>query len=229
MRKETRDKISSWVKRFPDVFDNTEELALKLGREYSQKIVFPQPDNIFKAFELCPYEDCKVVILGLDPYPGEFTYNKEKYPYATGLSFANPPEASILAPSLVKIRHAVVESGYLFLEQDLTNWARAGCLMLNTALTIERGVTGSHLELWRPFTERLLTQLGCQPGMIFLLWGKEAQKYKKFIDTNYCYIVEAPHPASAVYNGGEWDYKDCFNVVNKHIEDLYGREFRIIW
>jgi len=229
MKQETKQKILDWYTRFPYVFDLTKDLALELGREYSKHTVFPKPDNIFKAFELCKYDNLKVIILGLDPYPGTVKYNGENIPYATGLSFANPPEAKVVAPSLMKVREAVIESGYLFLDQSLENWASQGVLMLNTALTIRKGETKSHAELWKPFTTSLITSLGCEPGLIWVLWGKDAQEYEKCIDEATCYIIKAEHPVASSYQGRGWDYNQCFEKVNKLIEGNYGVEHTIKW
>lgn len=229
MKQETKNKILDWYQRFPFVFDKTDSLALKLGEEYARYSVFPLPNNIFKAFELCKYKDLKLVILGLDPYPGTVKYNGEQVPYATGLSFANPPEARVVAPSLMKIREAVVESGHLFLDQTLETWANQGCLMLNTALTIRQKETKSHIELWKDFTTALITAIGCEPGLIWILWGKDAQEYEQYIDKNYCYILKAEHPVASSYQGRDWEYNDCFNEANNIIEGLYGKESKIIW
>lgn len=229
MKQETKNKILDWYQRFPFVFDKTDSLALKLGEEYSKHTVFPLSNNIFKAFELCKYKDLKLVILGLDPYPGTIKYNGEQVPYATGLSFANPPEARVVAPSLMKIREAVIESGHLFLDQTLESWANQGCLMLNTALTIRQKETKSHVELWKDFTTSLITELGTESGLVWLLWGKDAQEYEQYIDDSQCYILKAEHPVASSYQGRSWQYNDCFNEANNIIEGLYGRESRIIW
>ena len=229
MQKETKLKIKSWYDKFPSIFDNTQKIAEELSIEYNKHTVFPLPNNIFKAFELCKYKDLKLVILGLDPYPGTVKYNGDQIPYATGLSFANPSEAKVVAPSLMKIREAVIESGYLFLDQTLEGWANQGCLMLNTALTIRQKETKSHVELWKDFTTSLITELGTESGLIWLLWGKDAQEYEQYIDDSQCYILKAEHPVASSYQGRSWQYNDCFNEANNIIEGLYGREYTIKW
>lgn len=231
MKQSTIEQLGDWYLKLNNIFESAafEKIVQQISFEYQNSQCFPAPENIFKAFEKCQYKDLRVCWIGIDPYPGVFKYNNREMSYATGLSFSNPIEAKNVAPSLANIRHAAIESGYFFFDQTLENWAEKGCLMLNTALTIKRGSTGSHSQIWKPFTEELLEFLGKENGLIFILLGKDAQYYKKFIDESVCYIVEAEHPQAANYQGRQWIYNDLFNKVNKILEGLYGKEARVVW
>lgn len=230
MKEQTKQQLGDWYKYYPDVFGKLDNLALELGREYSKYTVFPEPNKIFKAFELCKCNsDLKVVIVGQDPYNNTFKYNNKELPYAQGYAFGNPHEAKVLSPSLQHIKNAVIESGWLFLNQDLENWQSQGILLLNTALTVRKNAANSHKELWSEFTINLIRELGKTQGLIWVLWGKEAQSYQKYINTEVSHIITAEHPAAASYANREWNYEDSFNRVNKIIEDLYGKEYKIIW
>jgi uracil-DNA glycosylase len=120
-----------------------------------------------------------VVILGQDPYHDGS---------ATGLAFANSGDGPRISPSLAWIKKAL-EHDYdtlcLDFDYGLTSWAKQGVLLLNTALTVEKGKAGSHTVLWNTFTKELLTSLtSTKDDIIFVLWGKKAQDYAKFIKGN---------------------------------------------
>lgn len=182
--------------------------------------IFPPQKDVFRAFRLCKYSDFKVVIIGMDPYPN----NK-----ANGLSFSNSWEAGSMSPSLRKIREVIEDDYYaglnLNFDQTLEPWAKQGVLLLNTALTIEEGKTGSHLKHWAEFTETLLKLLSVyNPGTIYCLWGKNAQAYRKFIDTNINHIIEAEHPAASIYAGRKWDFS--FKQIDEITTKLYGENIK---
>lgn len=168
-----------------------------INTEYNTKTIYPEKENIFKAFRLCPFNKTRIVWIGLDPYiKGE----------ATGLSFGIDTEKNKIPPSLEIIIQELenyIDEKFIMMKFDysLEHWAKQGILMLNTALTVERKKTGSHLEQWSKFTENVFNTLNSyHTGLVFVLLGKEAQKYKKYINQNQ-YVIEAPHPASELYSG----------------------------
>lgn len=153
--------------------------------------IYPPAGQEFRALELCPAEQVRVVILGQDPYhePGQ----------AMGLSFS-VPEGTALPPSLRNIYtelaadlgQPVPKSG------DLSHWARQGVLLLNTVLTVERGKANSHSAWgWQDFTDGVIAALNRLPQPIaFLLWGAQAQKKERLIQTAAPRLVlKAPHPS----------------------------------
>lgn len=194
-----------------------------LSRRQSGANVLPTADCMFKAFELTPYKDVRVVILSQDPYhtPG----------YPTGLAFSSGKE-SPLPPSLRNILNELESdiSGGLDLDKyekyNLESWAQQGVLLMNTALTVEEGKPGIHADVWRPFTEAVLTSLQDKTGVIYVLWGKYAQSYKKFIKSDFNYILEAPHPSPFSARTGFFGSKP-FSKINSILKTLNNES--IIW
>jgi uracil-DNA glycosylase len=145
---------------------------------------------VFAAFEKTPLEDVRAVILGQDPYA-----NARQ---ACGLAFAVP--AGEDPPlSLRRIINKVEDDLGCTVSPlaTLETWARNGVLLLNTALTVEAGNPNSHRAIWRPFTCAVLQTLADQPRqMVFLLWGGNAKRMRRFIDNGQHIICESGHPAA---------------------------------
>lgn len=160
------------------------------------KTVFPPEDLIFNAFELTPFKQVKVVILGQDPYPAKGQ--------AHGLSFSVPREIPI-PRSLKNI--------YKELEQDISStmpphgnleqWARQGVLLLNATLTVNEGETNSHANSgWQQFTDEVIKQLSMQQtGLVFMLWGNFAQSKSALIDAHKHLILKSAHPSPLSVKG----------------------------
>ena len=152
--------------------------------------IYPPGSRIFKAFELTPVDQVKVVILGQDPYHGAGQ--------AMGLSFSVP--ANIPAPpslkNIFKEIHddlGITMSGY----PDLEKWARQGVLLLNAVLTVRAGQPASHSNIgWTEFTDAVIKYISDHcTGVVFLLWGNFARSKKALIDTTRHYVLEAAHPS----------------------------------
>lgn len=166
------------------------ELVEKLNSEYENEVCYPSKERIFNAFNLCPFDKVRVVVLGQDPY-----YNGQ----AMGLSFSVPDEVK-LPPSLRKIYKEIgedlckpkPESG------DLTRWAEQGVLLLNTTLTVRAGTANSHKDLgWQEFTDAVIKALSeHREHIVFMLWGNDAKEKKRLIDTERHHIIESYHPAA---------------------------------
>ncbi len=177
--------------------------------------IYPETTKTFRAFKLCQLADTRVVILGQDPYHDGS---------ATGLAFANTNKGSKVSPSLgwiVKALEYEYDTVCVDFDYDLESWASQGVLLLNTALTVVKGYAGSHTELWRPFTEDLITSLSLHKNnIIFVLWGKKAQEYARFIKGNNK-IITAPHPAADAYTGGRAGFHTAgsFSAVNRFLDD----------
>ena len=167
------------------------ELVEKLNSEYENEVCYPSKKLIFNAFNLCPFDKVKVVILGQDPY-----YRKEQ---ATGLSFS-VPKGIKLPLSLRNIykeieddlRNSMPKSG------DLTRWAEQGVLLLNTTLTVREAKPNSHKRLkWQNFTDAAIKALNKnRENIVFMLWGNDAMRKKRLIDTERHCIIESYHPAA---------------------------------
>ncbi|MFY4795902.1 uracil-DNA glycosylase [Aliarcobacter butzleri] len=199
-----------------------EKLKEEIDKRYENSIVFPEEQNIFKAFSLTKFEDLKVVILGQDPYHG--------IGQAQGLSFSTPSNIKN-PPSMVNIlkeinddlgKKSVCEDG------DLTPWAKQGIMLLNTILTVEQGLAKSHHNLgWEIFTDNIIKYISDnKENVIFLLWGSPAISKTKLIDKNKHFILTAPHPSPlSVYRG----FYGCkhFSKTNEILKKLNKEE--IIW
>ena len=167
------------------------ELVKELNSEY-KKACYPSEKLIFNAFNLCPFDKVKVVILGQDPY-----YRKEQ---AMGLSFS-VPEGIKLPPSLRKIYKEIEEDLCYSMPEssgNLTRWAEQGVLLLNTTLTVRAGAANSHKDLgWQEFTDAVIKALSeHHEHIVFMLWGNNAKKKKNLIDINRHCIIESYHPAA---------------------------------
>ena len=184
----------------------------------------PPLKQVFRAFEECPSENLKVIMIGQDPYP--------QIGVADGLAFScgNTKKPQ---PSLKNIFEAVETTVYqewpTHQDPDLTRWANQGVLLLNKALTCEIDKVGSHYDIWNDLLMYVLDILNfTSSGLIFVLLGAKAQELETLIGPNH-YIIKASHPASAAYTKTTWDCNDLFNKVNDIIEKNNGKPFKIDW
>jgi uracil-DNA glycosylase len=170
----------------------------------------PVIKDLFKAFQECPYDQLKVVVIGQDPYP--------QAGVADGISFSCSYTGK-LQPSLryifKEIESTVYPEGYDG-DVDLKRWSNQGVLMLNTALTCQIGKIGSHIELWKPFIVYLMDVLAHNnSGIAYVFLGNKAKEWHTHIP-NLNYKFFTTHPASAAYKkDSRWDSGDLFNNINK--------------
>ena len=178
--------------------------------EQSELPVYPEPENWFTAFELTPFDAVKVVILGQDPYhqPGQ----------AMGLSFSVNPGVK-LPKSLINIyKELESDLGINKVTGDLSGWAKQGVFLLNTILTVEDSQPLSHRNFgWEIFTDKVLHLLSERKDpIVFVLWGKEAQK-KEFMIKEHHRIIKAPHPSPLSSYRGFFGSKP-FSQINQQLE-----------
>lgn len=180
---------------------------------YRTTTVYPPAAKIFAAFDACPFDRVKVVILGQDPYhgPGQ----------ANGLCFSVNPGIE-LPPSLINIFKEVSSdlSRPLPSDGNLERWARQGVLLLNATLTVEAHHAGSHQGRgWEEFTDAAVRRLAEQrEGLVFMLWGSYAIRKGEFIDRSRHLVLTAPHPSPlSAYRG----FFGCrhFSQANKWLSD----------
>ena len=166
------------------------ELVEKLNSEYENEVCYPSKKLIFNAFNLCPFDKVRVVILGQDPY-----YNGQ----AMGLSFSVPDEIK-LPPSLRNIYKEIEDDLHYSMPKsgDLTRWAEQGVLLLNTTLTVREAKPNSHKRLkWQNFTDAAIKVLNKnRENIVFMLWGNDAKRKKRLIDTERHHIIESYHPTA---------------------------------
>lgn len=155
------------------------------------KVIYPPQEQVFSAFDMTPFEDVRVVILGQDPYHGA--------QQAHGLAFSVLPGVKI-PPSLRNMYKELADDIEGFVPPThgyLASWAKQGVLMLNTVLTVEEGKAHSHAKCgWEAFTDHIIAQLNERnEPIIFLLWGAHAQKKGQAIDESKHFVLNAPHPS----------------------------------
>lgn len=220
------DKLepSGWGRIFKSFIFSSEftDILSELYRQsVSDKRFTPPLKQVFRAFEECPYDKLKVVIIGQDPYP--------TLGVADGISFSCS-NTNKLQPSLKFIFEEIERTVYQGFptgqDPDLKRWSNQGILMLNTALTVEVGKIGSHYEIWRPFTAYLLDWLNnYNPGLVYVYMGKKAEEWSQLTnDNNYKFTVK--HPASAAYNGSKWDSNDIFTKVSEVVKKNSGESIQ---
>lgn len=173
------------------------DLKTFLVLEKAQYRIYPRGADIFAAYNLTPFDDVKVVILGQDPYHGEGQ--------AHGLSFS-VRRGIMHPPSLQNIfKELADDMGCPTPQQgDLSEWAQRGVLLLNTVLTVRAGQAHSHKEQgWERFTDATIRQLSAlKEHLVFILWGRPAQSKAALIDENKHLILRAPHPSPlSAYRG----------------------------
>ena len=189
----------SWHDALQHEFDKPyfEHLINFVKSEYATKRIFPPGSRIFAAFDACPFDKVKVVILGQDPYHDDGQAN--------GLCFSVAPGVP-MPPSLVNIfREVSSDIGIpMPTDGDLSRWARQGVLLLNATLTVEAHRAGSHQgKGWEDFTDEVVLRLARdRENLVFMLWGSYAQRKGAFIDRSRHLVLASPHPSPlSAYRG----------------------------
>ncbi len=188
-------------------------LTRLVREEYLHHACYPPGPLIFNAFNLCPFDRVKVVVIGQDPYhePGQ----------AMGLSFS-VPEGIPAPPSLVNIfKEIELDLGKPMPPNgDLTRWADQGVLLLNATLTVRAHEANSHQRLgWATFTDAAIKALSDRrDNLVFMLWGGFARGKKYLIDTNRHLVLESVHPSPLSANRGGWFGNRQFSRCNAFLE-----------
>ena len=202
--------------------DYYKKLKEEIDKRYETTTVFPEKQNIFKAFSLTKLDNLKVVILGQDPYHG--------FGQAQGLAFSTP--ANIKNPpsmqNILKEINSDLGKKSICEDGDLTPWAKQGVLLLNTILTVEEAKPKSHHNLgWEVFTDNIIKYISdnCE-DTIFILWGSPAISKTKLIDRKKHHILTAPHPSPLSSYRGFFGCKH-FSQTNDILKSL--NKEAIIW
>ena len=203
----------SWKKALGEEFDKPyfEKLADYVRGEYESTTVYPPPRFVFSAFDRCPFDKVKVVILGQDPYhgPGQ----------ANGLCFSVADEVAV-PPSLVNIYKEIQSDlgGSACSSGNLERWADQGVLLLNATLTVRAHQAGSHQNKgWEQFTDAVIRTLSDnKEGLVFMLWGNYAQKKGAVIDDGKHLVLKAPHPSPLSAHSGFFGSKH-FSQANTYL------------
>lgn len=196
---------SSWKQALQDEFGKEYFVALTefVKKEYKSGKVYPPPKEIFRAFELTPFNKVKVVILGQDPYHGAGQANG--LAFAVGEDISLPPSLQNIFKELQSDLGLDPEQGRTLLKTgDLERWAKQGVLLLNATLTVRAKTAGSHQNKgWEMFTDAAIKALSDQKDhLVFILWGNYAKAKGAHIDRAKHCVIESPHPSPfSAYNG----------------------------
>ncbi len=204
----------SWKEKLKEEFTKPyfAELRTFVREAYTSRTIYPAPKNVFRAFDLTPFEKVKVVILGQDPYHGP--------KQAIGLSFAvsegvrNPPSLQ----NIFKEVAADLGKPLVHTDGDLGRWAEQGVLLLNATLTVEAQRAGSHQGRgWEQFTDAVIRKLSEErEHLVFILWGNYAKAKGAHIDREKHLVIESPHPSPFAAHGGFFGSKP-FSKANAYL------------
>ena len=183
---------SSWQKALGGEFAKPymKELERFLLQERSCHTLYPSQENIFKAYNITPLDEVKVVILGQDPYHGANQAHGLCFSVLNGV--AHPPSLRNIFKELVS------DIGCAYPKtSELTSWAKQGVFLINAVLTVREAEANSHKNKgWEQFSDATIKAISEQKeGVVFILWGKPAQTKEKLIDTSKHFIIKSPHPS----------------------------------
>ena len=206
----------SWKQYLQDEFEKSyfQQLTESVRREYMAGACYPPGRFIFNAFNLCPFNEVKVVIIGQDPYhePGQ----------AHGLSFS-VQEGVPFPPSLQNIFKEISDDLGKPIPQsgDLSRWARQGVLLLNATLTVRAHMANSHATLgWQTFTDAAIKALAThRQHLVYMLWGGFARSKAYMIDKQQNLVLESVHPSPLSANRGGWFGQHQFSRANLYLID----------
>lgn len=205
----------SWKRELATEFDKDyfRKLTDFVRGEYlSGRAIYPAARNIFNAFNLCPFDKVKVVIIGQDPYhePGQ----------AMGLCFS-VPDGIAIPPSLVNI-YREIESDLgrpSSTHGDLTHWATNGVLLLNSTLTVQAHLAASHAGRgWEQFTDAVINVLRQKNNIVYMLWGSYAQKKAALVDEKNNLVLKSVHPSPLSAYRGFFGCKH-FSRANEYLQN----------
>lgn len=189
------------------------DLTTFVKTEYSKKKIYPPPSLIFSAFEYCPFDSVKVVILGQDPYHGPNQAN--------GLSFSVNENVQI-PPSLQNIYKELKNDLNIISPKsgNLERWAKQGVLLLNSTLTVQANLAASHSgKGWEEFTDSVIQILSDQKEhLVFILWGAYAKKKGEIIDRFKHLVIQSPHPSPFSADRGFFGSKP-FSKTNDYLKE----------
>ena len=204
----------SWARVLAPEFekDYFKNLAAFVRGEYINKKVYPKLEDVFRAFDLCPFDKTKVVIIGQDPYHGEGQAHGLCFSVQKGIQ--NPPSLKNIFKEISDdINIEMSNSG------DLSSWARQGVLLLNATLTVLANQAGSHQHKgWEEFTDAVIKIISDKKeNVVFLLWGSFAQSKTNLIDPKKHLILKAPHPSPLSSYRGFFGCKH-FSQTNNYLK-----------
>lgn len=195
--------------------DYFQKLVAFVRNEYSQGVCYPKGSQIFSAFEHCPFENVKVVIIGQDPYHGVNQANGLCFSVQDGIEHP---------PSLVNIFKEIQQDlGISYpVSGNLERWASQGVLLLNATLTVRANQAGSHQNQgWETFTDSVIRAVSEKNNqVVFLLWGGYAKKKSTLIDASKHCVLTSGHPSPLSANRGYWFGNKHFSKANEFLTSV---------
>lgn len=207
----------SWKPHLQREFEKPyfKQLVQFVKEEYQQHSCYPRGKAIFSAFDHCPFEETKVVILGQDPYHGPNQANGLCFSVKDGIP--HPPSlVNIFQEMKLDVKKPYPQSG------NLERWAAQGVLLLNSTLTVRAHQAGSHQKKgWEQFTDTVIRIISDQmEGVVFLLWGGFAKKKASLIDNTKHHILTSGHPSPLSANRGLWFGNQHFSRTNQLLKEM---------
>lgn len=203
----------SWKTHLACEFDQPyfTELREFVRQEYASRVIYPPAAHIFRAFDECPFDSVKVVILGQDPYHGVGQANG--LCFAVGRDVAPPPSLQNIFKEIESDLGRAVSR-----DPDLSRWARQGVLLLNATLTVRESAAGSHQgKGWERFTDAAVDALSRErEGVVFLLWGSYARQKGARVDRKKHLVLECAHPSPLSARNGFFGCKH-FSRANAYL------------
>ncbi len=203
------------------------KIGLQLKNQYEQGVpITPGFSNIFRAFKECPLHTLHTIIIGQDVY---HTKTKDGEFVADGIAFSSNT-STIPPPSLNSIYEAIDQDIFsgeydppLMWDPtvneavcDLKRWSRQGILLINCAFTTVVGNPGAHIELWRPFTERLIAQITDHKDSLgMILMGAQAKSLRSLVKNDTHFVAMCEHPSAALHHNRRWNHYSVFSALDK--------------
>lgn len=220
----------SWKKLFKEIKNDEkfDKILIKTLTECSDKKLLPYPKYIFNAFKLTSFDNLKVVFIGQDPYFNIEKYKQKEVPQAMGLSFSVPHDFDIpssldnIYKNLVKYKHIKNKPSH----GNLEKWAKQGCLLLNTALTVIEGKDNinCHKNIWKWVTDKIIKYISDnKDNVVFVLWGSNAYEKINLIDLDKHEAIISSHPSGLsaskpMKNYPAFNDEDHFGKINEYLE-----------
>ena len=207
---------NSWKNLLQPEFEKSyfKQLTQFVKQEYATNTCYPKGGKIFEAFNLCDFNNVKVVIIGQDPYHGEGQAHGLCFSVNDGI--AHPPSLKNIFKEIeTDLNIPYPKSG------DLEHWAKQGVLLLNATLTVRAGIAGSHQNKgWEIFTNTVLSLISeKKENVVFLLWGGFAKKIGKQINTEKHFVLTSGHPSPLSANRGYWFGNKHFSKTNNYLKN----------
>lgn len=224
------EQLGTWTCLYP-FFEGLQWMNVKEGIRPDINKITPKVENWFKAFKETPFDEVKVVWLGMSPYYTVDNYTKDYV--ADGLAFSTAQKHSV-PPSLFKLYKGIEEDLWrgMNLAMDRRNnlefLAHQGILLLNAALTTPLGDSKKHLEIWTPFIKHVIGILSKEKeNLVFVSFGTPAAQFMKYVDTTKHHVEQREHPAASAYESRNWEHNKLFSKTNAYLDSVGKTE--ILW